>query len=352
MFLHGGARMRKILSCILVLTITLLLFCGCEKKKTKFTDYCFDYFDTVTSIVGYEKTQEDFNKKCIEIKKELETYHKLYDIYNRYEGINNLYTVNQLENGKHSEVKVDRKIIDLLTFSIEMGEKTSGKFNIAMGSLTSVWNEYRKAGESLPPIDLLQENSQHIDSKNIVINEEKNTVLLTDDKMVLDVGAVAKGYAAERIAQLMKEKGYNEYLLNIGGNVCTIGKAPDGKKWNIGIESPEQENNQNYIEQMKINGNMSLVTSGSYQRFYTVNEKNYHHIIDPSTLYPAEYFKSVSVLCESSALADVLSTTLFCLDYEQGTNLLKRFEKVEVMWVENDGTKLYTKGFKKYSVKS
>ena len=140
----------------------------------------------------------------------------------------------------------------------------------------------------------------------------------------------------------------NDYILNIGGNVRALGARPDGKKWSIGIENPDTQDDETpYIEYLAFE-RMSLVTSGSYQRFYMVGDQKYHHIIDPQTLLPATYFQSVSVLCLDSGKADALSTALFCMDYDQGRALIEEIKDCEAMWVLPDGTKQYSKGFKNY----
>ena len=160
--------MKRIACFVLVLTLIASLFTGCEKKKTKFNDYSFDYFDTVTTISGFENNQEDFDAKCKEIKALLEEYHKLYDIYNAYEGINNLHTVNQLVDGKHKPVKVDKKIINLLTFAEEMYMLTGGKLNVAMGSVLKIWHNYRQDGianpanAKLPDMEMLKAANEHV----------------------------------------------------------------------------------------------------------------------------------------------------------------------------------------------
>ena len=336
--------MKKIVCIGLVFSLVVVLFCGCEKKETKFTAYSFDYFDTVTTIIGYEKTQEEFDAKCQEIKALLQEYHRLYDIYNSYEGINNLYTVNSLKDGKHQKVKVDKKIINLLTFAEEMYYLTDGKLNVAMGSVLKIWHDYRSEGTEnpknakLPDIQLLKEANEHTDFEKVIINKTESTVYLSDDKMLLDVGAIAKGYAAERIARYLIGKEYYGYILNIGGNVRTI-ERNDGEKWQVGIENPDTEDTKNpYIEKLAF----------SEMAFYIVNGKSYHHIIDNQTLMPSENFKSVSVLCPDSSVADALSTALFCMTYDEGVALLEYCVDTEVMGVLPDGKRLYTDGFKNY----
>lgn len=331
----------------------MLGFCGCKPKSQKFTDYSFDYFDTVTTIVGFEQSEEDFKQNCEQIKSWLSEYHKLYDIYTLYNGVNNLCRIN-MSNGE--AVTVQPPIIELLESSKELYKTTNGKLNIAMGSVLSIWHDHREYGlknpekATVPDLQLLEKANKHTEISKIIIDKQQSTVKLIDAEMKLDVGGIAKGYAAEQIAKKMEDAGISGYILNIGGNVKIVGNRPDGEKWTVGIENPDTQDTQNpYIEQLKLDNNMSLVTSGSYQRFYTVGDMNYHHIIDPDTLYPAENFKSVSVLCEDSGLADALSTALFCMTYEDGKKLIETTDNVYVMWVLDNGEKLYSNGFKNFS---
>lgn len=345
--------MKKIFTLFLILLLCFSLVC-CKAKFQKFTDYSFDTFDTVTTIIGFETKKEEFDKNCNKIKEWLLEYHKLYDIYKSYNGINNLYTLNHSQG---ETVKVDSKIIDLLVYSKELYSKTNGKLNVAMGSVLSIWHNCRDNGiknpttATLPNKTDLENAAKHIDFNKVVIDTKAQTVLIKDKELTLDVGAIAKGYAAQEVANKMNAAGMTGYLLNIGGNVKIIANRNDNQKWTVGIENPVKDNEQAYIEKLNLGDNLSLVTSGSYQRFYTVNGKNFHHIIDSSTLYPAEFFTSVSVLCKDSALADGLSTTLFCLNYEEGKELLKNFKDVHVMWVTQNGKKYYSENFKDYIIK-
>lgn len=341
--------MKKLLSLLLVALLALPL-AGCNAKCQKFTDYSFDSFDTVTTIIGFEKDKQVFDQNCQKIKAWLLEYHKLYDIYKAYDGVTNLYTVNRSQG---TAVKTDSKIIDLLKYSKNLYAKTNGKLNVALGSVLSIWHDYRAQGLNdpanavLPEKKLLQAAAPHTRFEDVIVDSAAQTVLIKDKSLTLDVGAIAKGYAAEQVAKRMLDNGISGYILNIGGNVKIVGARPDSGKWAIGIENPDRSSSEAYVEELQLD-KMSLVTSGSYQRFYTVNGKNYNHIIDPDTLHPAEFFASVSVLCEDSALADGLSTTLFCMPYEDGKKLVEGFEGVHAMWVTPNGEKLYSKEFKAY----
>ncbi len=346
--------MKKIIVFILLLSVLLqaAMLSSCNGKSERFTTHSFDYFDTVTTIIGYAKDQTEFDKISGEILEELGEYHKLFDIYKRYEGLENLCTINELVDDEHRTVKVDKKIIDMLLYAKEMHTLTGGKVNVAMGSVLSIWHDYRQAGEDdpfnaeLPPIDKLTAAAEHTDINDMMIDEANSTVTLKDPKMKLDVGAIAKGYAVEMIAKTLYEKGISGYILNVGGNVRTIGGKNDGKPWTAGIQNPDTDG-EGYLCYIALE-DKSLVTSGSYQRYYIVDGKEYHHIIDQSTLMPAQGYTSVSIICESSAMADALSTALFCMELSEGQALIGSLNGVEAMWVTADGQQYTSSGFEIY----
>ncbi len=341
--------MKRLISCVLCL-LFVLPFVGCKEEYQKFTDYTFDYFDTVISIIGYETDEADFKANSEKIKSKLGVYHKLYTIYSRYDDLVNIHTINE----DKTSVTVDGKITEMLKFSKEMYNNTNGNVNVALGSVLSIWHEYRNTGldnpevAQLPSEDDLKIANKHTNIDDLII--EGNKITLNDPEMSLDVGAIAKGYATEKTAQWMEKEGINGYLLNVGGNIRTVGVRPDGKNWQVGLENPDGDQNDPYTEILEIS-EMSVVTSGSYQRFYTVDGKNYHHIIDKDTLMPATGYKMVSVITQSSAVGDALSTALFCMDIEEGKEVIKNFENTYVLWVKDNGEKVYSEGFKDFLIK-
>ena len=324
-----------------------------ETTLERFSAYSFDYFDTVTTVVGYAEDRAAFDEIANGVLAELEEYHRLYTIYHRFEGLENLRTINDLTDGEHRTVTVDRRIIDLLLYAKEMYALTGGKMNVAMGSVLSIWHEYREEGiddpanAQLPPMDRLLAAAEHTDINALVIDEEACTVTLTDPKARLDVGALAKGYAADMVARGLEARGISGYVLNVGGNVRTIGKKADGTGWTVGLENPF--GGDDYIAYLSLSGE-SLVTSGSYQRYYTVDGVRYHHIIDPETLMPATGFVAVSVLTPNSAQGDALSTALFCMTLEDGLALVESLAGVEAQWMLPDGTRRTSSGWATYTV--
>ena len=327
-----------------------------EGDLDKFSAYSFDYFDTVTTVSGYAESQEAFDEIANSALADLGEYHRLFTIYHRFEGMENLCTINELVNGAHRTVTVDRRIIDMLLYAKEMYVKTNGRVNIAMGSVLSIWHDYREIGmddpasAELPPMDKLTAAAQHTDINCLVIDEENSTVTLTDPAMKLDVGAIAKGYAVEMVARRLEEQGVTGFVLNVGGNVRTIGAKGNGEKWVVGIENPTDDEEKPYLAYLGLAGE-SLVTSGSYQRYYLVDGKRYHHIIDPDTLMPSEGFTSVSILTDSSADGDALSTALFCMSFEDGLALIESLPNTEAMWVFHDGQEKTSSGFDSYRTK-
>lgn len=345
---------------VLCLLLTVCLLCGalsaCRKPDSvqlnKYSAYSFDYFDTATVITGYAESQEAFDGLADEALALLGEYHRLYNIYLRYDGLANLCTINDLTDGTHPTVTVDQRIIDLLVYAREMYEQTGGMTNVAMGSVLKLWHDYRTIGmddivnATLPPMDKLQDAAQHTDITKMVIDEENNTVTLTDPQMRLDVGAIAKGYATEQVAQWLEEQGVSGWLLNVGGNVRAIGNKADGTPWTVGLENPE-DTSAEYLAYLNLTDE-ALVTSGSYQRYYIVDGKSYHHIIHPDTLMPAEGYLSVSVICPDSGLGDALSTALFCMSVAEGKTLVESLEGVEALWMTADGAQTVSDGWNNY----
>ena len=322
-------------------------------QPEKYTLTYIDVFDTASQIIGYDESEEAFKEKADTLKEELEIYHKLYNIYSVYEGVNNLKIINI--NAGVAPVEVDKRIIDLLKFSIDLYHKTDGEVNIAMGSVLSIWHDYRTAGiadpssAELPPMDKLQEAAKHTDINNIIIDEEASTVYLADPEMSLDVGSIGKGYAVQMIAEYAKELGYRNMIINVGGNVITVGPHFNGDKWRIGLQNPNLDAEDSVIKSIALT-DRCLVTSGDYQRYYTVHDTEYCHIIDPDTLMPPTYFSAVSIICDHSGLADALSTALFNMSYEDGLALITSLDNAEAMWIYKDGTIKYSENFESYIV--
>lgn len=328
--------------------LMLCLLTGCSipagSKPTIYETSCFTLFDTVITVKGTAQSKESFEATAKQIYDSLEQYHRLFDIYHDYEGINNIKTIN--DQAGISPVAVDPEIIALLKDCIRYYELTRGRTNVAMGSVLQLWHEARNAAmahpeAALPDASELEEAAQHTDITCIVIEEDVSTVYLSDPDARLDVGAVAKGWTVQRIADQIP----SGFLLNAGGNVCATGPKTEGEPWIIGIQDP-QRSNGDYLHTLCVDA-VSVVTSGDYQRGYSVDGKRYHHIIDPDTRMPSEYWRSVTVVSEDSGLADALSTALFVMPLEEGRQLAESLG-VEVLWVDAAGEEYMTSDMVNY----
>ena len=355
--------MKKSLCLILALLSIASLLSGCASPSApaatpqptaaplaaaqqRYSIMYLDTFDTLIQLIGFAQSEETFNRVAESAHKSFQHLHKLFDAYNDYtaEGVVSIYTLNQ--RAAESPVQVDPVLMDLLKFCREMQPTLHHTVNVAMGSVLSIWHDYREAGLSdpsaaqLPPMDLLTEAAQHVNMDDVVLDEENCTVFFRDPALKLDVGSVAKGYATEFVARQLAASDMPSFIISAGGNV-RVGAAPaDGRKaWGIGVQKPEgyvlSTSEDDLLETFYVSG-MSVVTSGDYQRYYVVDGKRYHHLIDPVTLMPGEYYRAVTILTQDSGMADMLSTTAFLLPYEESRALIDSLEGVEALWVMPD----------------
>lgn len=345
---------------LILMFILLLSGCSSESRSAyseyeKYSDTFFDSFDTIIQVVAYTKSEEEFNQYFEQIRNRFQELHRQYDIYNSYEGLNNLKTINDSAGMK--PVQVGQDIIDLIQYCKQWYEEAGEETNIAMGEVLSIWQEYRDAAianpadAKLPPIDELEAAAQHMDMNKIIVDSENRTVYIADPKMSLNVGAVAKGYATEVVAREVKAAGLESAIISAGGNVRTIGTPYDGVRdhWGIGIQHPDRLTvtaEENLLDTVFID-EASVVSSGDYQRYYEVDGRRIHHLIDPKTLMPGDYYRAVTVVANNSGWADFLSTVIFLLPYEQSRAYVDQLDGVEAMWVMKDGTVAASNGMEK-----
>lgn len=329
------------LTSLLFLPLLFILPAGCNDVEPEPNSRIFyGCFDTVSVIYDYSNMEEDeFSRLSKNIEAAANHYHKLFDAYTEYDGINNIATLNRLA-GK-GKVEVDRAIIELLLFSRKMYDKTDGAVNFALGSVTYLWKTLPSSEEKRIPTDIeLTEAGKHTNPDSVIIDTEGGTVEITDSLLRIDVGAIAKGYIAELIKKELKELGHSGIFLDFGGNLCAVGSKPDGKAWEGAIRNPlyPDSSNEPYVRETTILDD-SLVTSGVYERYFIINGVRYHHIINPKTMKPENSYLSVSVQTTDSGVADALSTAIFNMDFDTAEKFVIYYEeKIEVTLVFPDGS--------------
>ena len=356
---RGYPGRDTLIFCLLFLLVFLMIVpAGCsrrsstpEKRSASFTGS----FDTVIQIIAYTDSETAFQEWVELAETHFSELHRLYDIYNAYPGLNNLRTIN--EQAGRQPVTVDPAIIGLLQFCIETDKLTPGTVNIAFGPVLTIWRDVRTralAGEvfDLPDQQSLAAAARLCDLDKVIVDAAEGTVFLQETGMSLDVGAVAKGYATEQVARSLAAAGMTSGIISAGGsNVRLIGKpADDRTTWQIGLQNPDGNPlipDDPPLDVILAN-DQSIVTSGDYQRYFTVDDRVYHHLIDTATLQPARHFRAVTVMTPDSALADFLSTALFLLPYEEGLELVEALVDCEVLWIFPDNSQVTTPGLRPY----
>lgn len=300
-------------------------------------------FDTVIQLTETTSSKEQFDAHFSAMCDAFSRYNELFDIYGESTG-DNIRAIN--DSAGTAPVKTDPEVIAMLKKAKEFYDLSDGEFDVTMGAVLKIWHQFRSEGIDLnaegktallPDRDELLEAYRHTGWDLIEIDEENSTVFITDPLASLDVGGIAKGYATEQTGLLLTKDGEIHGAINAGGNTRTLGPKYSGTPWNVGITNPSGGSIFMIVSMPDV---MSFVTSGDYERFYTADDgKNYHHIIDPQTLYPAEYFHSVSIIATDSGSADCLSTTLFTMTVEQGKHVLEEYRKAhpgetaEAIWI-------------------
>ena len=326
--------MRK----ILLLIISIILLTGCNKdisrQNVETYSYNMFYMDTHIEVKLYDITKDESDKLFKEIDNIYSTYHKLTDRYNEYENVINVYNLNRLKVDE--EAKIDPKLSEIIEYGLNAYKTTNGYVNIAIGNVIDMWKSAKEEGVVPKIFNLMDEN---ISIKYVSLND--NIYKRTGD-ITIDLGAYAKGFVTELVGKYLEDKGCSKYLINAGGNV-KVGNSYKKGGYLVGLEEPF--NTSNIYKTLKLE-NESVVTSGSYQRYYEVDNKIYSHIINPNTLFPDNYTKSVTIITKDSGYADILSTYMFMLPIEDGIKIIDSLDDVEAIWYSD---KLYySKGFSKY----
>lgn len=281
------------------MTAAVILTSGCS-LESKY-DCEFYAMDTVMTINAYGSKSESAVKAA---QNEISRLDRLLSVQSE---TSEIFKLNQSK-----EMTVSEDTLTLITRSKEIYTLTDGAFDISCEPLTREWGFYSGLENRVPSQQAIENALKGVGAAHIKI---KDSTITLDENTSLDLGGIAKGYASQKAAEILKENGVNSALMSLGGNVRAVGSKPDGENWSVAITDPDD--NSKSIGTLKIS-DKAVVTSGGYQRYFEENGQIYHHIIDTKTGYPADSgLKSVTIVSSDDTLADALSTSLFVMGLEK-----------------------------------
>ena len=291
------------------LALLCLFLVGCSGSTQ--ADKTFFAMDTVMQLQIWGEEADAAAEAVEELLRRLEAQWSATDMES---------TIGKLNRGLRIGLRPEE--LELLDKARQLSERTGGCFDPMLYDVVALWGFYED-NHRVPTAEQLQQ----------ALQEER-----------WDLGGVIKGYAGQLAAELLLESGTDRAILNLGGNIQTVGKKPDGTPWQIGIQNP---NGGGQVGVLSVEGTASIVTSGDYQRYFEKDGVRYHHLIDPSTGYPARSgVSSVTVICRDGMTADALSTALYVMGLERGTELWRESDDFEAVFILNDGRIFATEGAK------
>lgn len=327
-----------------LLACCLLLLCsGCSSPQKKVSKSGF-YFDTIITITFYGTEDSAPIDRCFALASEYE---------HKFSAARADSEISQINEHAGEFVEVSSDTLELIQAGIRYGELSGGKFDLTIGRLTELWNipeiakntknEDNKAAPSvLPDAGEIEEARSHVNYHNIVI--DRNQVMLSDPGAAIDLGGIAKGYIADRMREYLREEGITSGIIDLGGNLLTLGEKPDHARYAIGIQKPFASRGE-LLGALKIK-DASVVSSGIYERYFRVDNKLYHHILDVDTGYPVENdLTQVTIVSASSMDGDALSTACFALGLADGLALIESMDGMEAVFVTADGRLHFSSGF-------
>lgn len=293
--------------------------CGCDAAPAYNSALGF-YLDTVITISGYADKEilEGAVALCGEYEKVFSRTVKGSDVW-------------RINHGEGCPVQVCGDTAELLAMALDICEKSGGALDITIAPASDLW-DFKADEPEIPDSGELSSAAELVDYTKLKLEGDMVTL---PAGMAIDLGAVAKGYIADKAAEYLKEKGVESAILNLGGNVVALGSKPDGREWSIGIQDPEKENGKSGYSVMV--ADKSVVTSGIYQRGFDKDGVRYHHILDRATGWPVQNgLASVTIIADSSTMADAMSTACFVLGRDMGMSFAEEMG-VQAVFIGTDG---------------
>ncbi|WP_411335443.1 FAD:protein FMN transferase [Ruminococcus gauvreauii] len=313
-----------------LLLVPGFLISGCGSKQPEMVSRQGFYFDTVIGIEAYGNPDDvrDAVEHAFALCQDMEK------TFSRTRSDSELYALN---HRTEQSVEVSDELADVISAGLSYYELSEGRFDITIAPVSELW-DFKSENPRVPDADAIAEAVKKVDARKVHV--QGNTVTFDSPDTMIDLGAIVKGYAADRLKEHMEEDGITSGMINLGGNVMTIGRKQDGTDWSVGIQKPFAERNET-IATLRA-PDCSVVSSGVYERYFETDGIRYSHILDASTGYPADTdLWQATVVTDSSMQGDALSTVCMLLGYEKARQLTDQLDGVQqVLFVGDDGSLL------------
>ncbi|WP_238883925.1 FAD:protein FMN transferase [Clostridium sp. YIM B02551] len=326
-----------ILGAVTLSLIGSLVSCG--KKTTEPISKSEILLDTPCKVTIYDNVSSDVLDKAFDKLREVDKKMNAANEDSEISAVNN-------QAGK-GYVKVSDNTFYVIKEGIKYGDLTNEKFDISVGPLVKLWHvNQRKENdtEPLPTQEQINQAKSLVNYKNVLLKEDTKEVMLKEPGMSLDLGGIAKGYAGDAVAEVLKSNGVSHAIIDLGGNILTVGSKTDGSDWKIGVQNPNNERGD-YLGTIEVT-DKAVVTSGIYERYFIKDGKKYHHILDTSTGYPVDNeLASVSIITDKSIDGDALAKA-FCFGVDNGLKFIESQKGIEAIFVTKDNKVYVTSGLK------
>lgn len=304
-----------------ILLIFSLFLNGCSSitAKNNAVTKAGLYFDTVITLTVYGERAQELIETCFD---KCEEYENLFS-----RTVSNS-DISRINNANGEEVIVSEETLEIIEKGIYYGELSEGLFDITIGPVVELWDFH--GNNQIPDEEDIKQALSHVSYKNIIVNKENSIVRLTDPMAKIDLGALAKGYIADKLKEYLVSEGVTSALINLGGNIEAVGCKPDNSPFRIGIKKPFSDNEiETFVDLL----DKAVSSSGVYERYFYIDDKLFHHILDPNTGYPVETdLFGVSVVCDSSTDADAFGTICILMGYERAKELMDSQKNMDVIW--------------------
>lgn len=340
---HKSLRFVSIFLTLVMLMDITALTSGCTvpiKFPVSVTGYKLNTYVTLSAYASGNHSADELNNILNEALALCDTYELLFS---RTDSRSTLYKVNTGEC-----TNISKELAELINIGIEYGRISQGAFDISIGSVSSLW-DFTADKPSVPDDAAIKNALQYVDYTKIQLSQCNDGTFNINipEGMILDLGAIAKGYIADRIRDFFLENGIDRAIINLGGNVLCIGSKNSASDFTIGIKKPFANDNATLVNLSL--ADKSAVSSGTYERYFKEGDRLYHHILNPATGYPYDNeLCAVTIISDLSVTGDCLSTTCFALGVDKGLSLIETLENVEAVFVTNDGQTHYSSGFEGY----